>query len=67
MLDPILLTILVSLGIFIMGIIFGKMYFWKTDKIIESTIDYLIKNGYLRWKYNDEGEIDIIKLDENDG
>lgn len=66
-LDPGLATVLVSLSIFFMGVVFGKMYLWKNELVIENTIDYLINNGYVRWKYNDAGEKEILKLDEKDG
>lgn len=66
-LSPIVATVLVSFGIFIMGIFYGRVYLWKKEWVIEDTIDYLIKNGYIRWKYNKAGEKEILKLDEKDG
>jgi hypothetical protein len=35
----------------------------KEDQTIENTINYLIENGFLRWRKTN-GEIELIKLDE---
>ena len=34
------------------------------DFIIECTIDHLRKNNFLKWRRNDDGEIELLKLDE---
>ena len=35
------------------------------DAIIENTIDFLIQNGFVKSKTNSDGEIELIKLDED--
>ena len=37
----------------------------KKETVIEETIMYLIKNGYLQARKTDSGEWDIIPLEEN--
>ena len=46
------------------GTIFGlwvgrKM---KTDEAVENTIDYLIENKLVRWKENENGEIELLEI-----
>jgi hypothetical protein len=42
------------------GTVFGmKMRF---DKVIGTTIDSLIDNGFLRTRTNEKGEVEILKL-----
>lgn len=36
----------------------------KISEIIESTIDGLIKDGYIKIRKNKDGEIELIKLDD---
>jgi hypothetical protein len=36
----------------------------KDEQIIESTISYLCDNNYVKHKVLDDGEIELIKLDE---
>lgn len=36
---------------------------YQENKTIENTINYLIDNGFLRWRKTD-GEIELIKLNE---
>ena len=49
---------------YIAGTIFGlwvgrKM---KTDEAVENTIDYLIENKLVRWKENENGEIELLEI-----
>lgn len=49
---------------YIAGTIFGlwvgrKM---KTDEAVENTIDYLIENKLVRWKENEDGEIELLEI-----
>jgi len=46
------------------GTIFGlwvgrKM---KTDEAVNNTIDYLIENKLVRWKENEDGEIELLEI-----
>ena len=34
------------------------------DDIVNSTIDYLIKENMVKWKRHSDGEIELIPLDE---
>lgn len=40
----------------------------RTEMLIEtsisSTLDWLIKENMIRWKYDENGEIEILSLDE---
>ena len=38
----------------------------KTEEAIERTIDMLIDNNFLKWKRNDDGDVELIKLDDKD-
>lgn len=49
------------------GTIFGlwvgrKM---KAEEAVNNTIDYLIENKLVRWKENEDGEIELLEIDEN--
>lgn len=49
---------------YIAGTIFGlwvgrKM---KTDEAVNNTIDYLIENKLVRWKENEDGEIELLEI-----
>jgi len=48
------------------GTIFGlwvgrKM---KSDEVVENTIDYLIENKLVRWKQDENGEIELLQIDD---
>lgn len=48
------------------GTIFGlwigrKM---KSDEVVENTIDYLIENRLVRWKEDENGEIELLEIDD---
>lgn len=36
----------------------------NSDELIENTIQYLIENKFVRWKRDENGEIEIIPIDE---
>ena len=40
------------------------VYNQKTDDVIEKTILFLVDNKMIKWKHNEDGEIEIIPLDE---
>ena len=49
------------------GTIFGlwvgrKM---KADQAVENTIDYLIENRLVKWREDENGEIELLQIDEN--
>ena len=37
-----------------------------TEEAIENTIDTLIDNNFVKWKRNDDGDVELIKLDDKD-
>ena len=48
------------------GTIFGlwvgrKM---KSDEVVENTIDYLIENKLVRWKQDENDEIELLQIDD---
>ena len=63
--DPMLLTFLVSGGIFLVSYLLGRSHGQeKQELIIEATIDHLISDGYLCSSKNNDGEIVLIKISE---
>lgn len=64
-LDPILSTFILSGGIFLVSFMLGR---WSKDatqeEIIEHTIDYLIRDGYLK-AVTVDGELYLEKLNGN--
>lgn len=63
--DPLLLTILVAGGIFVVSFILGRSSgMAKQDQIIEATINHLINDGYVASKTNDDGDIVLIPISE---
>ena len=63
--NPYIATTIIGGGIFIVSFLLGR---WsipdKTDEIVENTINYLIKDGYLKSQKNIKGEIELLKLEE---
>lgn len=63
--NPYIATAIIGGGIFIVSFLLGR---WsipdKTDEIVENTINYLIKDGYLKSQKNIKGEIELLKLEE---
>jgi hypothetical protein len=56
---------------YISGTVFGlyvgrKLSDERIDTAIETTIDTLIKNNFVKWKRNEDGDVELIKLDEKD-
>ena len=54
------------LAFYAIGTIFGlwvgrKM---KSDEVVNNTIDYLIENKLVHWKEDENGEIELIPVDE---
>lgn len=52
---------------YVVGTIFGlwvgrKM---RNEEVVSNTIDYLIENKLVRWKENEDGEIELLEIDEN--
>jgi hypothetical protein len=63
--NPYIATAIIGGGIFIVSFLLGR---WsapdQTDEIVENTINYLIKDGYLKSKKNIKGEIELLKLED---
>lgn len=63
--NPYIATIIIGGGIFIVSFLLGR---WsipdRTNEIVENTIDYLIKDGYLKSQKNIKGEIELLKIEE---
>ena len=63
--NPYIATAIIGGGIFAVSFLLGG---WsipdKTDEIVENTINYLIKDGYLKSQKNIKGEIELLKLEE---
>lgn len=63
--DPLLLTFLVSGGIFLVSYTLGRSHGQATqEQIIGATIDHLITDGYLYSRKNDDGDTVLIKISE---
>lgn len=64
-LDPLLSTILVASGIFIVSFLIGREHGKRSsfDEIIGQTILYLCNEGFIRYKRDRDGEIEIMKLE----
>jgi len=45
------------------GTLFGMWV--KFYRVIESTIDSLVENGYLKYRRKSDGEIEILKINED--
>jgi len=64
--SAILLTTLIGGGIFATA--YGLSYsHWKDhflDQATEQTINYLCKQGYVKYKYRSDGELELIPLEE---
>lgn len=66
-----LLTNTVSLAILVSGVVFYLFGKWRGVQYAARTcsdalLDLLIEDGYLRYKTLENGEIKILKLDEDD-
>ena len=63
--NPYIATAIIGGGIFAVSFLLGR---WnspdRTDEIVENTINYLIKDGYLKSQKNIKGEIELLKLEE---
>jgi len=58
--DPMNLWLLATAVIFTF---FGRWMFWRENmsRIIEETIDNLIKDEFIKTKVNDDGDIELLK------
>ena len=63
--NPYIATAAIGGGIFAVSFLLGR---WsipdQTDEIVENTINYLIKDGYLKSQKNIKGEIELLKLED---
>ena len=63
--NPYIATAIIGGGIFAVSFLLGRSSSPdKTDEIVENTINYLIKDGYLKSQKNIKGEIELLKLEE---
>ena len=51
---------------YVAGTIFGlwvgrKM---RNEEVVSNTIDYLIENKLVRWKENEDGEIELLEVED---
>ena len=55
-----------GIGWLLLAYVFGTVFgLWVNfQKVIGSTIDNLIENGYLKHRKNADGEIEILKYNE---
>ena len=62
--NPYIATAIIGGGICAVSFLLGR---WnspdRTDEIVENTINYLIKDGYLKSQKNIKGEIELLKLE----
>ena len=63
-----LYTLLMSAGIVLFAMVLG---YWKgmrdtEESSIQKTINYLIHEGFVKWKHNKDGEVELLPLDNND-
>lgn len=61
--NPFLLTLLISGGIFICSFMIG--YSWRKarmETIIDSTIDHLIADGYIATRKDKHGDVELIQI-----
>lgn len=63
--NPYIATAVIGGGIFIVSFFIGR---WsipdRQDEIVENTINYLINDGYLKFRKNINGEIELLKIEE---
>ena len=63
--NPYIATAIIGGGIFAVSFLLGRLSIPdRTDEIVENTINYLIKDGYLKSQKNIKGEIELLKLEE---
>ena len=63
--NPYIATAIIGGGIFAVSFLLGRSSIPdRTDEIVENTINYLIKDGYLKSQKNIKGEIELLKLEE---
>ena len=64
-LDPLTSTILIGGGIFTVSFLLGRDHGKKSSEdIIEQTIVYLCKEGFVFYKRDPNGEIEILKIED---
>jgi hypothetical protein len=55
-------------GSYAVGTIIGMIFGYNTGarKGVETTVDQLVKNGFLRHRKNKDGEVEILKFNQED-
>lgn len=66
-LSPTLISWLLISGASVCAFMIGFLFAHSTrDQIIEATIMYLIDDGYLQARTDQDGDIELIPIDKND-
>lgn len=64
--DPIILNWIMIGGASVCAAMIGYHFGRKSDEVvIANTITYLAQEGFVRSYHNDEGELELIKLNES--
>ena len=63
MLDYITINVIITMGACVVSYFWGK-YQIDTDEIIHYTLDTLRDEGYIKTKTDENGEEELIKLDD---
>tara|TARA_B100000941_G_C28507448_1_gene558252 strand:- start:4163 stop:4372 length:210 start_codon:yes stop_codon:yes gene_type:complete len=65
-LDPLMSTLILTGAIFYCAYMIGRGDKIKDrDEIINTTMVYLCKSGYVKWRYDENGEIEMVPINEN--
>ena len=68
LLDPLAMTLLLSGGIFIISfLICREANKRSTEQVIGDTIIYLCNEGFVRYERDENGEIEILRIEEDHG
>ena len=61
--NPYIATAVIGGGIFVVSFLLGRRSILdRREDIVANTIDYLIKDGYIKTQKNIKGEIELLKI-----
>jgi hypothetical protein len=60
--NPYIDTAIVAYGLFLMGRLSVKN---RTEEIIENTVDHLIREGYIKTEYDENGDVILLKASKD--
>ena len=64
-LSPLVVNVIFGCGFAFVGSMIGYNYAnYRRDDVIETTILYLVDNNYVKAKQQDDGELELLKLNE---